>query len=418
VVRVGKSLVWFARTLCSGRKRVLWVAVAIGAIPLVLSGIAMSRDRFATPGVSSALDATPGPSFGLDAVSCVSASDCIAVGGSNYGFTVAERWNGSRWMAMATPRPKGSVPGGFLSGIACVSASDCIAVGQYESFTLGYLSLAEHWNGTVWAIMPMPRVTVLGSAAGASRAAVAGTNPALSGVSCVGASNCLAVGSTGFVSLVERWNGTKWTVVARPPGRGLTRVLCTGVSDCIAVGWTTASLVPPFSPVSGVYHWNGSAWTMMATPSPAGQIIAGFSDIACVSRSNCTVVGNSGSGSDVNPLAEHWNGAAWTLMSTPSPPSLSGSSFSGVACSSPSNCSAVGITEGGNYVWLPMVEHWNGTTWTIVSTPTIKSMPDAQGSTAAVFTDVACPGASTCIAVAAQNLYAAVWKRGALVFWK
>jgi hypothetical protein len=76
--------------------------------------------------------APPGPSAGLDAVSCTSCSGCIAVG-EGHAFAVAERWNGTKWTAMAMPRLSGSE--GALLGIACISASNCIAVGRYTSLT-------------------------------------------------------------------------------------------------------------------------------------------------------------------------------------------------------------------------------------------------------------------------------------------
>jgi hypothetical protein len=67
------------------------------------------------------------PGANLNAVSCVSETDCVAVGASNAG-TLAERWNGKDWTIQATPNPPGSAGSGFTS-VACTSASFCVAVG-------------------------------------------------------------------------------------------------------------------------------------------------------------------------------------------------------------------------------------------------------------------------------------------------
>src|SRR5262245_21183949 len=68
------------------------------------------------------------PGAGLNAVSCVSETDCVAVGGSNAG-TLAERWNGEHWTIQPTPNPSGAQPPAFFA-ISCASASSCMAVGS------------------------------------------------------------------------------------------------------------------------------------------------------------------------------------------------------------------------------------------------------------------------------------------------
>jgi hypothetical protein len=75
----------------------------------------------------------------LDAVSCVSATDCTAIGDDqNTGSSVKEQWDGAAWSIV--PSPTG---GDGWAGVSCVSVSDCTAVG-------------EQWNGTVWSITPFP----------------------------------------------------------------------------------------------------------------------------------------------------------------------------------------------------------------------------------------------------------------------
>jgi hypothetical protein len=54
--------------------------------------------------------------------------------------TLAEHWNGSRWAIQPTPNPTGQAPS-VLSGVSCTAATACTAVGDYY-----YGSLAERYS--------------------------------------------------------------------------------------------------------------------------------------------------------------------------------------------------------------------------------------------------------------------------------
>ena len=65
----------------------------------------------------------------LTSVSCVSASNCVAVGSAGsfqVSTTLAMAWNGTEWSTMSTPN-NGS---NELLSVSCVSASSCVAVGD------------------------------------------------------------------------------------------------------------------------------------------------------------------------------------------------------------------------------------------------------------------------------------------------
>jgi hypothetical protein len=67
-------------------------------------------------------------------VTCVSASDCWAVGfswaGSNSHQTLIERWDGTAWAIVSSPNTSPTREN-VLFGVTCVSASNCWAVGDY-----------------------------------------------------------------------------------------------------------------------------------------------------------------------------------------------------------------------------------------------------------------------------------------------
>lgn len=88
------------------------------------------------------------PEATLNGVSCVTRSDCVAVGALTNGSakSLAEGWNGSHWSIEATPTLAG---GSLLNGVSCVSRADCVAVGSNRREPL-----VERWNGTTWSVQP------------------------------------------------------------------------------------------------------------------------------------------------------------------------------------------------------------------------------------------------------------------------
>jgi hypothetical protein len=67
------------------------------------------------------------------------------------------------------------------------------------------------------------------------------------------------------------------------------------------------------------------------------------------------------------PFAERWNGSQWSLLSTPN--LSNGGALQGVACTSPSACLAVGSYRTKSNVSEPLAEPWNGSSWSLQSTP-------------------------------------------------
>src|SRR2546428_6024358 len=117
----------------------------------------------------------------------------------------------------------------MFNGVACASASDCWAVGnRYNSEVLRDVTLIEHWNGTSWTIVTSPNATTPDNFI---------EDNFLNGVACASASECWAVGDHSYPGeqpLIERWDGTSWTVVTLPnigTNAFLKSVTCTSTTD-------------------------------------------------------------------------------------------------------------------------------------------------------------------------------------------
>jgi hypothetical protein len=118
----------------------------------------------------------------LRGVTCVSASECWAVGyylADNAAQTLIERWDGTSWSIVSSPNTS-ATQSNFLLGVTCASASECWAVGYYYNDNVISQTLIERWNGTSWEIVSSPNTSTK-------------DYNALSGVTCVSASECWAV---------------------------------------------------------------------------------------------------------------------------------------------------------------------------------------------------------------------------------
>ena len=294
-----------------------------------------------------------------------------------------------------------------LEAVSCTTSSNCWAVGTYSHNGAG-LNQAMHWNGSTWS-----QVTVPSPGGTAS-----GDISELFGVHCKVSADCWAVGyyDSGGPDLNEalHWNGTKWSVVTTPAPGGTTSssvnelldVWCTGASNCWAAGEDGAFSGPNETLFTQALHWNGTKWSVASTPSPGGNganDVSVLDSVRCTSVSNCWAVGIYGT---IGPIALlnvalHWNGTKWSLVTTPSPGGTATNDFSylvGLSCASATNCWAAGAygTEGNPFTSLNQVLHWDGTQWSQATTPN----PDGTGTGASnLLASVACTSASNCWAV-------------------
>src|SRR5439155_1577430 len=169
----------------------------------------------------------------------------------------------------------------------------------------------EHWNGTGWSVVRSPNPGA--------------TFNVLTAVAVVSANNVWAAGysanNTAYSTLVEHWNGTKWTVVPSPNGFNgapqlnfLSGIAVVSANDIWAVGSffqdedNTLTL-----------HWNGTAWSVVSTPAIADS---GFADLRSAVALSTDAVWTAGSFfqntfSRDRTLTELWNGSAWSIVSSP-----------------------------------------------------------------------------------------------------
>src|SRR5437016_5156695 len=111
-----------------------------------------------------------------------------------------------------------------------------------------------------------------------------------------------------------------------------------------------------------ILHWNGTAWSKVTSPNPSTSDNE-LKAVRAISSTNAWAVGYDYNGSSYVTLILHWNGTKWKVVPSPNPSSTD-NELSGVHAISSTNAWAVGYyhddTSGED---ASLILHWNGTTW-------------------------------------------------------
>src|SRR5205807_2376610 len=161
-----------------------------------------------------------------------------------------------------------------------------------------------------------------------------------------------------------------WGVVPSP-NLGTDSNLLNGVaavssSDAWAVGYYGEYTVAQ----TLIEHWNGSAWIMFPSPNVDARTNV-LNGVAAVSSSDAWAVGYYFSNAFVyQTLIEHWDGSGWSAIPSPSV-GIRDNVLYGVAVGSSSDVWAVGEYRDGSGEYQTLIEHWNGSAWSVVPSPNV-----------------------------------------------
>jgi hypothetical protein len=257
-------------------------------------------------------------------VAFVSPTDGWAVGVSDeqyhsdsiyHGHTLVEHWDGTHWKRVNSVDPNPFFRN-VLTSVTAISSNDVWAAGyRFYDDEEGPVSLTEHWDGTRWS-------WVKSDIPGEFRHlfAVAGTS----------SSDVWAVGRSEQHAFAQHWDGSTF-VGFEPPAHRLRAITAISPTDVWAVGGTTA------------VHWDGEGWTLAEPPSiGALRAVAatGPSDVWAASRHRFA----------------RWDGTTWTRVRSPRVDLVRG-----IDVESPTDAWAVGQDDHAS-----LIEHWDGTAWTVV----------------------------------------------------
>lgn len=334
------------RTFAFGR-RSAWALLAsvLGLWQLVLPRPATATSLGCPPwtvvrSVNTSNSAALGPSG-------TSSSDVWAVGeyfDSRAPYTM--HWDGTRWHRVAQ-----AAPAGVLIDSVAIDTNDVWAVGY-----VGVGLITEHWDGSVWTIVPAPSPM---------------PGARLYSVDAASSTDVWAVGYYNaadgkLVGLTEHWDGTSWTVVPDAPTLGEVFYSVSVISSTDV--WAAGFQGTPSADEPVAEHWDGTSWSVIPTAFPSGDENQ-FLSISASATNDVWATGFHGPFGTEHPLAEHWDGTTFTIVSAPNGPG-DASSFQGVAAISPDDAWVVGQSQRfATGSFKPLTEHWDGTAWTLVPAP-------------------------------------------------
>jgi hypothetical protein len=360
-------------------------------------------------GTSWQLDA---PAGGYDqdpvGVSCRQGMGCLVPVDGLGARPRVEWWRPSGWKWVALPAPPATnVFAGGVAGIACPANGFCTIVGDTIEVANGLVitPVSYVWNGRDWTYVPMRQ-----------QARSQQTEPLA--VHCASPTYCVAVAAaqsqrrvapglqaSRFRPLSEVWNGRRWrrvqlSVPAGAQSSQLLAVRCVGADDCVAVGSYYGS--SPVASLAFSERWNGHSWRLVPAPTPVTSVPTSLDGVDCLSSSTCAAVGSYASDVTV-PVAESWNGTRWSLQTVPSAP-YEGAPLLSVSCVSATTCQAAG--DGGP-LHTPELASLNGTRWSAAK------LPGPTFWLSSEISSVSCSSSSLCFGV---GEYAGFSSSGALIY--
>jgi hypothetical protein len=214
----------------------------------------------------------------LAAVWAAGDTDAWAVGAAG----AILHWDGTQWSKVSAP---------VSTDLRAVYGS-----GPADVWAVGGAGSAVHWDGTAWSAVPP--------------LADAGATTILGGVWVASPTRAWAVGSPGILG----WDGRSWTPVAGAPGP-YGGVWGASPNDVWAGGAADDNAEFPTPGRKPLAHWDGTSWTFRQPPTagaPASTIAPfGLTSVWGTSARDVWATTDSNV-----PAWEHWDGSAWTLVST------------------------------------------------------------------------------------------------------
>lgn len=261
--------------------------------------------------------------------------------------------NCGRWTIVPDANPSTGIQSNELLSVAAISSKDAWAVGYRTvndaSKNPTLHTLTEHWNGKVWSVVP----------------SVDPANaPVLQSVVALSSQNVWAVGYylnpkapdvAAYQMLVEHWNGKNWSQVPSPSpfaSSALTHISAISPNDIWASGVLYTRGAEIFD------HWNGKSWNVVSPPKHPGNTVI-INDLATIATNNVWAIGGFVTAPvQGHPLIEHWNGKNWNIITVPQQVGF---------------LRAISVVST-NDIWISGIAvmlHWNGKNWNVVAQPKI-----------------------------------------------
>ena len=271
-------------------------------------------------------------------------------------------FDGTKWTAYPAPMIRGDNTS-YLDGVVDVSPTEAWAAGIVGIGEANPGQVIEQWNGTAWSVFPGPKF-------GPEE------QPEIYGMTAVSANDIWAVGTLlvdnqTLLALFEHWDGSSWTATTGAFYGGFVAVSADAGNDIWAVGGGNFS-----------EHYDGTSWKLVKTPN-VGTGPNCLNGVVALAPDNVWAVGYSTATQKPPPgqydvptmtLIEHYDGTSWSVVSSPNvgPNSQYQSNrLKSVTAVSPADIWAYGsyFAASGSENQMTLLLHWNGTAWSLAPSP-------------------------------------------------
>jgi hypothetical protein len=171
---------------------------------------------------------------------------------------------------------------------------------------------------------------------------------------------------------LSHWAGRRWrSVHPGAAGGRATQDTLLGIETVSASDvWAVGARKNDNERLGLVQHWDGASWSVVPSPSPHSRYRSvTLADVSAVTARDVWAVGSyyAGARRSDDTLIEHWDGRRWSIVDGPV---LSGiDRLTGVDALAADDVWAVGSFTHGDGQRGTLVEHWDGQQWTRVSSP-------------------------------------------------
>jgi hypothetical protein len=267
----------------------------------------------------------------------------------------------TRWIFQVAPTPNENLNSELFAASAS-SPNDIWGVGQSTI----------HFDGTTWTAFSAPMIK-------------GDNNSFLQGVVDISPTLAWAAGNVTNGphpgQVIERWNGTKWSLFAAPKFGKKDRasvfaMTASSPNDVWAIGSLVNLATGRVSPL--FEHWDGKAWTATTGESNNEFLFGASADAA----NDAWAVGFNGSDS-ITTSAMHWDGTSWKRVATPNVGEGT-NKLNAVLALAPNDAWAVGFStpvappkQAGT---LTLIEHFDGTSWAVVPSPNVGPNSESQSN--------------------------------------
>ncbi|MCA9321646.1 MAG: hypothetical protein KDB53_12975 [Planctomycetes bacterium] len=281
------------------------------------------------------------------------------------------------WTGTPVPTPPGATMT-ILTDVSVAGPNEAWAVGYYRLPNFETHTLAMHWDGTSWTIVPTPSPSPYpGGTTIAELHAVEARGPN----DVWAAGNYVTPGAPGAISpigpqvLILHWDGNTWSQVTTPltppgtTGAGVLDMVSLTPTDLLFVGnWITATSGLSINTAMAM-HWDGTSFQFDSTPVVAsGSVTHQYRTVTATDPANVWAAGRVGNGSacGLPRILDRWAASGWTTQTTPAIGLTH--CLEAIEAVSPTDVWAVGSANIGGTLG-PVVMHFDGTAWSTVPTP-------------------------------------------------